>query len=49
MIENKSIGSKVFDVVNVVILILITLVCILPGLNCPMRLWKAWRMGRTGS
>lgn len=30
MIENKSIGSKVFDVVNVVILILITLVCILP-------------------
>ena len=24
MIENKSIGSKVFDVVNVVILILIT-------------------------
>ena len=27
MIENKSIGSKVFDVVNVVILILITLVC----------------------
>ena len=29
MIENKSIGSKVFDVVNVVILILITLVCIL--------------------
>ena len=30
MIENKSIGSKVFDVVNVVILVLITLICILP-------------------
>ena len=30
MIENKGIGSKIFDVINVVILVLITLICILP-------------------
>ena len=30
MIENKSLGSKIFDIVNVVILVLITLICILP-------------------
>lgn len=30
MIENKSFGSKVFDIVNTVILILITIICILP-------------------
>ena len=30
MIENEGIGSKIFDVINVVILVLITLICILP-------------------
>lgn len=30
MIENKSLGSKIFDVVNVVILVAITLICIVP-------------------
>ena len=30
MIENKGIGSKIFDVINVVILVLITLIYILP-------------------
>ena len=28
MIENKSLGSKFFDILNVVILIAITLICI---------------------
>ena len=30
MIENKSLGSKIFDVCNVIVLILISLVCIVP-------------------
>ena len=30
MIENKSLGSKFFDILNVVILIAITLICIVP-------------------
>lgn len=30
MIENKSIGSKIFDACNVIILILITLACLVP-------------------
>lgn len=30
MIENKSIGSKIFDLCNVIILILITLACLVP-------------------
>lgn len=30
MIENKSIGSKIFDICNVIILIVITLVCLVP-------------------
>lgn len=30
MIENKSIGSKIFDVCNVIILIIITLACLIP-------------------
>ena len=34
MIENKGIGSKIFDVINVVILVLITLICMV----CPLRL-----------
>ena len=27
MIENKSLGSKIFDILNVVILIAVTLIC----------------------
>ena len=30
MIENKSLGSKIFDILNVVILIAVTLICIVP-------------------
>ena len=30
MVENRGIGSKIFDVVNVVVLVVITLLCILP-------------------
>ena len=30
MIENKSIGSKIFDLCNVIILIVITLSCLVP-------------------
>ena len=30
MIENKSLGSKIFDVLNVVFLVIVTLICIMP-------------------
>ena len=30
MIENKSLGSKIFDILNVVILIAVALICIVP-------------------
>lgn len=30
MIENKSLGSKIFDILNVVLLIAVTLICIVP-------------------
>lgn len=30
MIENKSLRSKIFDILNIVILIAITLICIVP-------------------
>ena len=30
MIENKSLGSKIFDVLNVVLLVIVTLICIMP-------------------
>ena len=30
MIENKSLGSKIFDVLNVVFLVTVTLICIMP-------------------
>ena len=30
MIENKSLGSKIFDVLNVVFLVIVTLFCIMP-------------------
>lgn len=30
MIEHQTLGSKVFDIINVIILILITLICIIP-------------------
>ena len=30
MIENKSLGSKIFDVLNVVFLVIVMLICIMP-------------------
>ena len=30
MIENKSLGSKIFDVLNVVVLVIVMLICIMP-------------------
>ena len=31
MIENKSLGSKIFDVLNVVFLVIVMLICIMPA------------------